>query len=129
MWKDPIFKLLLLTNRRMCHYVIQYAQGVRCTLGARDFSSAVSGFCQVFIVTRAKIPAAREKNLWYPGYVRCNESETIQMFVWCHIKCPQFRYYERVIFIHFFFVVLAGDLAPVLNSKASVIAGCRQGES
>ena len=51
------------------------------TLGARDFSSAVSGFCQVFIVTRAKsfaargfglrptpkIPAAREKNLWYPG--------------------------------------------------------------
>ena len=23
------------------------------TLGARDFSSAVSGFCQVFIVTRA----------------------------------------------------------------------------
>ena len=55
------------------------------TLGARDFSSAVPGFCQVFIVTRAlvasaygrrcvglrptpKIPAAREKNLWYPGY-------------------------------------------------------------
>ena len=44
------------------------------TLGARDFSSAVSGFCQVFIVTRGfglrptpKIPAAREKNLWYPG--------------------------------------------------------------
>ena len=24
------------------------------TLGARDFSSTVSGFCQVFIVTRAK---------------------------------------------------------------------------
>ena len=38
------------------------------TLGARDFSSAVSGFCQVFIVTRAKIPTAREKNFWYPGY-------------------------------------------------------------
>ena len=52
------------------------------TLGARDFSSAVSGFCQVFIVTRAKsfaargfglrptpkIPAASEKNPWYPGY-------------------------------------------------------------
>ena len=48
------------------------------TLGARDFSSAVSGFCQVCIVTRRpthlrprcvglrptpKIPAAREKNL------------------------------------------------------------------
>ena len=27
---------------------------IQCTLGARDFSSAVSGFCQVFIVTRAK---------------------------------------------------------------------------
>ena len=26
----------------------------RGTLGARDFSSAVSGFCQVFIVTRTK---------------------------------------------------------------------------
>ena len=56
------------------------------TLGARDFSSGVSGFCQVFRVTRAKssrkkgfsrgfglrstpkIPTAREKNLWYPGY-------------------------------------------------------------
>ena len=62
------------------------------TLDASDFSSAVSGFCQVFIVTRAKnispsfaagasaygrrcvglrptpkIPAVREKNLWYPG--------------------------------------------------------------
>ena len=48
------------------------------TLGARDFSSAVSGFCQVFIVTHLRklfpfensvtFPAAREKNLWYPGY-------------------------------------------------------------
>ena len=57
------------------------------TLGARDFSSAVSSFCQVFIVKKSvflaasaygrrrvglrptpKIPAAREKNLWYPGY-------------------------------------------------------------
>ena len=28
------------------------------TLGARDFSSAVSGFCQVFIVTRAKASGA-----------------------------------------------------------------------
>ena len=46
------------------------------TLGARDFSSVVSGFCQVFIVSRfaargfdlrqtPKIPAAREKNLSY----------------------------------------------------------------
>ena len=44
------------------------------TLGERDFSSAVSGFCQVFLVTRLrpktpKIPAEREKSLWYPGYV------------------------------------------------------------
>ena len=57
------------------------------TLGARDFSSAVSGFWQVFLwPTRkvflaasaysrrcvglrptSKIPAAGEKNLWYPG--------------------------------------------------------------
>jgi len=57
------------------------------TLDARDFASAVSGCCQVFIVFLAasplvasaygrrcvglrptpKIPAAREKNLWYPG--------------------------------------------------------------
>ena len=49
------------------------------TLGARDFSSVVSGFCQVFIVSRfaargfdlrqtPKIPAAREKNLSYRWY-------------------------------------------------------------
>ena len=55
------------------------------TLGARDFSSAVFGFCQFFIVNRAKsfsrgfaargfglrptpkIPATRKKNLWHPG--------------------------------------------------------------
>ena len=52
---------------------------IMITLGAGDFSRAVSGFCQVFIVTRAygqrcvglrptpKIAATREKNLWYPG--------------------------------------------------------------
>ena len=64
---------------------------VGATLGARDFSSAVSSFCRVFIVTRAKsslrardfcrgfaargfglrptpkILASREKNLWYEG--------------------------------------------------------------
>ena len=48
------------------------------TLGDRDFSSAVSGFCQVFasaygrgcvrLRPTPKIPAARKKNLWYPGY-------------------------------------------------------------
>ena len=44
------------------------SEGDKCrvliTLGARDFSSAVSGFCQVFIVTRAKMcrPSANNKN-------------------------------------------------------------------
>ena len=39
------------------------------TLAAGDLSNAVSGFCQVFIVTSRfpKIPAAHQKNLWYPG--------------------------------------------------------------
>ena len=35
------------------------------TLGARDFSSAVSGFCQVFIVTRAKSLWSRALLLWW----------------------------------------------------------------
>ena len=34
------------------------------TLGARDFSSAVSGFCQVFIVTRAKSFFSRLRRSW-----------------------------------------------------------------
>ena len=34
------------------------------TLGARDFSSAVSGFCQVFIVTRAKRFFSRLRRSW-----------------------------------------------------------------
>ena len=33
-----------------------------------------------------------------------------------------------VIFIHFF-VIPAGDLAPVLNSSVSIAAGCTQGDS
>ena len=43
--------------------------------GCQRLSNAVSGFCQLFIVTRAsplvapKILATREKNLWYPGYL------------------------------------------------------------
>ena len=36
------------------YFVIIYVGLCLSTLGARDFSSAVSGFCQVFIVTRAK---------------------------------------------------------------------------
>ena len=32
------------------------------TQGARDFSSAVSGFCQVFIVTRADSPLMASAN-------------------------------------------------------------------
>ena len=62
--------LALLSLRKNGGLLVAYI-----TLGARDFSSAVSGFCQVFIVTRRcvglrptpKIPAAREKNLWYPA--------------------------------------------------------------
>ena len=62
--------LALLSLRKNGGLLIAYI-----TLGARDFSSAVSGFCQVFIVTRRcvglrptpKIPAARGKNLWYSG--------------------------------------------------------------
>ena len=58
--------LALLSLRKNGGLLVAYI-----TLGARDFSSAVSGFCQVFIVTRRcvglrpkpKIPAAREKNL------------------------------------------------------------------
>ena len=37
----------------------------KATLGARDFSSAVSGFCQVFIVTRAKSLWSRALLLWW----------------------------------------------------------------
>ena len=82
-------------STRACWIWDDYSQLIsNATLGARDFSSAVSGFCQVFIVTCAsrwptfvlfflaasaygrrcvglrptpKIPAVREKNLWYPG--------------------------------------------------------------
>ena len=54
--------------------------------------------------------------LKYVQDVRCNESKTIKMLLWDHVKCPQFRNSEKsaiagVISIHFF-VVLAGDLAP-----------------
>ena len=49
----------------------------KLTLGARDFSSAVSGFCQVFIVTRAKIKPlffftkfCDILSFHYPGYQR-----------------------------------------------------------
>ena len=40
------------------------------TLGARDFSSAVSGFCQVFIGTCGATQDSscmQEENLLYPG--------------------------------------------------------------
>ena len=37
---------------------------VSWTLGARDFSGAVSGFCQVFIMTRAKSLWSRALLLW-----------------------------------------------------------------
>ena len=54
-----------------------YKSRWKLTLGARDFSSAVSGFCQVFIVTRAKIKPlffftkfCDILSFHYPGYQR-----------------------------------------------------------
>ena len=77
------------------------------TLGARDFSSAVSGFSQVFIVTRAKsgfglrptpqIPTAREKNLWYPGYRATYNSNKNTMKA-CIVRCPDSEFSLRQIF-------------------------------
>ena len=48
--------IFVLSKRSIDHSVIvTYSRRSReATLGARDFSSAVSGFSQVFIVTRAK---------------------------------------------------------------------------
>ena len=65
---EPTF-VAIIALANICRYV-----RVSFTLGERDFSSAVSGFCQVFLVTRLrpktpKIPAVREKSLWYPRYV------------------------------------------------------------
>ena len=52
---------------------------------------------------------------------------TIKILVWDHMRCPHSiigrdSVIAEVTFIHFF-VVLAGDLAPVLN------IGCLQGKS
>ena len=68
----------LLPPARVEPYQIPQCGSTNFTLGARDFSSAVSGFCQVFIVTLGlwqapKLPAAREKNLWYPGYTNLDK--------------------------------------------------------
>ena len=55
--------------------VNHFSDWLLLTLGARDFSSAVSGFCQAYgrrcvgLRLTTKIPTAREKNLWYPGYL------------------------------------------------------------
>ena len=59
-------------------------------LGARDFSSAVYGFCQVFIVKSdpvekfPKIPTARQKNLWYPRYLNLRASSALGGVARCH---------------------------------------------
>ena len=53
--------------------VNHFSDWLLLTLGARDFSSALSGFCQAYgqrcvgLRLTTKIPTAREKNLWYPG--------------------------------------------------------------
>jgi len=51
---------------------------VEITLGARDFSCAVSGVDHVSIVTRAKYFRLLRaiKNLWYPGYVELGLNST-----------------------------------------------------
>ena len=53
------------------HYDIPLRGQWSITLGARDFSSAVSRFFsrlrRSWLRPTPKIPAAREKNLWYPG--------------------------------------------------------------
>ena len=41
-----------IAKRRLKKFRTSHLQ--KLTLGARDFSSAVSGFCKVFIVTHAK---------------------------------------------------------------------------
>ena len=43
---------------------VHVAVAPHCILGARDFSSAVSGFCQVFIVTRAPREKKAPKMCW-----------------------------------------------------------------
>ena len=48
---SPIYDVVKLQNKAI--RVINDVP-IKDTLGARDVSSAVSGFCQVFIVTRAK---------------------------------------------------------------------------
>ena len=50
-WSVFLLKEQMMTSVRKN---IKNAGLISTTLGARDFSSAVSGFCQVFIVTRAK---------------------------------------------------------------------------
>ena len=51
--------------RLICFPRICFRGLIYCTLGARDFSSAVSGFCQVYIVTRAKSLWSRALLLWW----------------------------------------------------------------
>ena len=60
-----------------------------CTLGARDFSSAVSGFCQVFIVTRAKSAFGQHRK--FPPHARKNSGTqgrvfATQMGICCEVK-------------------------------------------
>ena len=86
-------KLLLIQLHIKCSSSFYVHLYIASTLGARDFSSGVSGFCQVFLSPARKasplvnlaygrrcvdlqptpkIPAAREKNLWYLGYIASN---------------------------------------------------------
>lgn len=67
------------------------------TLGARDFSGMVSGFWVFFIVWRCvglwptlKIPASREKNLWYPVQLSLNNNKKINCaYPWWQVSLGQ----------------------------------------
>ena len=62
---------------RAYHVFAKVSMGfiVRRTLGARGFSCAVCSFGQVLnsclrpVADETKLPVARKKNFWYPGYV------------------------------------------------------------
>ena len=76
----PDLLLLVYDPGRFVRHTYHYEQLLRGyhTLGARDFSSAVSGLCRLLVASAygrrcvglrptPKISSAREKNLWYPG--------------------------------------------------------------
>ena len=98
-FKGIIKTLLELYGNSMCSSKDHF-RSTSTTLGATDFSSAVSyGRRRVGLRPTPKIPAAREKNLWYPGYTsteinifkngRWNETISIVRYIEAYIgTCP-----------------------------------------